>query len=109
MPRQWTRGKFPPLTIQICVTSLWRGLLSKAISHAIQGAGDSVPEQDERNTESETMDASPPPVSEGGTDTPLAVPERPLAEDHPVREAASPLPPDTRSASNDNEGDSIAP
>src|SRR5215216_2017511 len=26
MPRQWTRGKFPPPTIQICVTSLWRGL-----------------------------------------------------------------------------------
>src|SRR5215218_3330322 len=27
MPRQWTRGKFPPPMIQICVTSLWRGLL----------------------------------------------------------------------------------
>src|SRR5215217_5719619 len=26
MPRQWTRGKFPPPMIQICVTSLWRGL-----------------------------------------------------------------------------------
>src|SRR5215217_3292997 len=55
------------------------------------------------------MDTSPPPVSEGGTDAPLALPERPLAEDHPTREAASPLPPVRRSASNDNESDSMAP
>src|SRR5829696_6387690 len=35
MPRQWTRGKFPPPTIQICVTSLWRGL-SRALPRARQ-------------------------------------------------------------------------
>src|SRR5215216_4934766 len=83
--------------------------LSKAISHAIQGTSESVPEQDARNTESETMDISSPPTSEGGTDTPLAVPERPHVEDQPAREATSPIPPVRRSASNDNEGDSIAP
>src|SRR5215211_5520419 len=55
------------------------------------------------------MDISSRPTSEGGTDTPLAVPERPPAEDHPVREATSPIPPVRRSASNDNEGDTIAP
>ena len=42
-----------------------RQALSKAISHAIQGISDFVPDQDERNTESEPMDISSRPTSEG--------------------------------------------
>ncbi len=59
--------------------------------------------------ESETPDTSSRPTSEGAGDVPLTVPERPLAEDHPAREATSTIPPVRSSASNDNEGDSIAP
>src|SRR5215216_1134636 len=83
--------------------------LSKAISHAIQGTSESVPEQDARNTESETMDISSPPTSEGGTDTPLAVPERPPStKDQLASETTSSVPLNKGSTSN-NEGDSIAP
>ena len=51
MPRQWTRGKFPPLTIQICVTSLWRGLtydasqVHSAYSEATRGVKELRPER----------------------------------------------------------------
>ena len=86
-----------------------RQALSKAINHAIQGAGDSVPEQDERNTESETMDISSPPTSEGGTDTPLAVPERPPTQDQLTPESTSSVPLNKGSTGGNNEGDSMAP
>ena len=82
--------------------------VSKAISTAIQGTGDSVPDQDERNTGSRTMDASAPPTSEDGTDAPLALPERTPTEDHPGSKTSTPTPPAERLPS-PKEGDSIAP
>ena len=85
-----------------------RQALGKAIGHAIQGTSDSVPDQDERNTESGSMDTSPPPASEGAADTPLAVPERPPMEDQRASETTSSVPLNKGSTSN-NEGDSIAP
>ena len=91
-----------------------RQALSKAISHAIQGTSDSVPDQDERNTEYDIGAASSPPASESAAGTPLTVAERPPIEDHATKdhstsETTSPIPPVRRSASSDNEGDSIAP
>jgi DNA mismatch repair protein MutL len=83
--------------------------LSKAVSHAIQGAGDSVPDQDGRNTESETAGTSSRrPASEDAADAPLAAPERHPTEDHPASETTSPIPPARRLASN-NEGGSASP
>src|SRR5215211_2097486 len=85
-----------------------RQALSKAISHAIQGTSDSVPDQDERNTESETMDASPPPASEGAADAPLALPERPPPmQDQLASESTSSVP--SKGPTSTNEGDSMAP
>jgi DNA mismatch repair ATPase MutL len=81
--------------------------LSKAISHAIQGTGDSVPDQDERNTASETMDISSPPTSEGAANTPLAVPERPPMEDQLASETTSSVP--LKEPTSDNGSDSVAP
>jgi DNA mismatch repair protein MutL len=84
--------------------------LSKAISHSIQGTGDSaLDHHDGRSTESETPDTSSrPPASEGGADAPLAAQERHLTEDHPASETTSPIPPAKGLASN-NEGGSISP
>jgi len=85
-----------------------RQALSKAINHAIQGTSDSVPEQDERNTEFGSMDASPPPASEGAADAPLAVPERPPPmQDHLASETTSSVP--LKGSTSNNEGDSMAP
>jgi DNA mismatch repair protein MutL len=86
-----------------------RQALSKAISHAIQGISDSVPDQDERNTESETMDISSPSASEGAADTPLAVPERPSTQDQLTPESTSSVSLNKGSSGGNNEGDSIAP
>jgi DNA mismatch repair protein MutL len=83
--------------------------LSKAVSHAIQGASDSVPDQDGQNTEYETVGTSSQhPASEGVADAPLAAPERHPTEDHPASETPSPTPPVKRLASN-NEGGSASP
>src|SRR5829696_6545223 len=55
------------------------------------------------------MEASPPPPSEGGTDAPLAVPERPPPmQDQLASEPTSSVPLNKGSTSN-NEGDSMAP
>jgi DNA mismatch repair protein MutL len=86
-----------------------RQALSKAISHAIQGTSNSVPDQDERSTGSEIMDISSRPTSEGGTDTPLAVPERPPTQDQLTRESTSSVPLNKGSTGGNNEGDSMAP
>jgi DNA mismatch repair ATPase MutL len=87
-----------------------RQALSRAISSAIQGTGDSVPDQDEQNTESETpATSSQSPTSKGGTqDPPLAAPEPHPTEDRSSSEATSPIPPAERLASN-NEGTSASP
>jgi DNA mismatch repair protein MutL len=83
--------------------------LSKAISSAIQGVGDSVPDQDGRNTEYETSSGtSSCPASEGVADAPLAAPKRYTTEDHPASETTSPIPPAKRVAS-DNGGGSASP
>ena len=85
-----------------------RQALSKAISHAIQGTGDSVPEQDEQNAGSEPMDISPPPAREGTADAPLAIPERPPMQNQLASETTSSVPLNKGSIST-NEGGSIAP
>jgi DNA mismatch repair protein MutL len=84
--------------------------LSKAISNAIQGTDDSLPDHDGRNTESETSSGtSSRPTSEGDAqDAPLVAPERHPTEDRPSSEATSPIPPAERLASN-NEGTSASP
>ena len=84
--------------------------LSKAVSHSIQGTGDSVLDpHDERNTEYETAGTSSRhPASEGGAEVLLAAPQRPPTEDHLASETTSPIPPAERLASN-NEGGSASP
>ena len=54
------------------------------------------------------MEASPPTASEGGTDAPLAVPERPPIQDQLASDRTSSVPLNKEPTS-DNEGDSIAP
>jgi DNA mismatch repair protein MutL len=86
-----------------------RQALSMAISNAIEGTGDAVTEQAERNAEFEIAGPSSSHLSsEGdGTDTPLAAPERPPSEGRQANEAPSLMPPSRRSASN-NGGASIS-
>src|SRR5215212_8321022 len=62
--------------------------MSGAVSNAIRGAGDPVPDEDGRDTEAETSDTSSRPANESGADAPLAVPERHPGEDHPASEGA---------------------
>jgi len=83
--------------------------LSKAVSSAIQGTGDSVPDQDGWNTESATLGTSSRrSASERAADAPLAAQERHPTEDHLASETTSPISPAKRLASN-NEGGSISP
>ena len=80
--------------------------ISEAIRNAIQGAGETAPDQDGRTTDPETSDSSLPTASESGIDAPLAAPRPHPAEDHPAGGATSPISPVRRSATN-NEGDSL--
>jgi DNA mismatch repair protein MutL len=71
-----------------------RVAMSRAISSVIQGTGEPVAGQDERNAESAPPDTSSRPASEGGADVPSAVPERNHpTEDYPASETAPTLPP----------------
>ena len=82
--------------------------VSKAISHAIQGAGVPGPDQEGQTTESTVMAySSHSTTSEAASDTPLTVHERPPTEDHPASEKSSPIPPAKELASY-NEGDSAS-
>jgi DNA mismatch repair protein MutL len=82
--------------------------MSGAVSNAIQGTGDRVPDKDGQNTEAETSDTSSRPTNESGADAPLAVPERHAGEDHLASERTSPIPPAKGLVSN-NAGGSISP
>jgi DNA mismatch repair protein MutL len=82
--------------------------ISEAIRNAIQGTGETAPDQDGRTTDFETSDSSLPTASESGIEAPVAAPRTHPAEDHPAGGATSPMSPARRSAS-DNEGGSDVP
>jgi DNA mismatch repair ATPase MutL len=86
-----------------------RQTMSRAISNAIEGTGDTVPKQDERNAESAIPDPSTGTTSGEGTDTPLATPEHPSSDDRLASEEPRPVPTSKRTGtSNDNGGGSIS-
>ena len=82
--------------------------ISEAVRNAIQGTGETAPDQDGRATDFETSDSSLPTASESGIDAPVAAPRPHPAEDHPAGGATSPTSPVRRSAS-DNGGASMLP
>jgi DNA mismatch repair protein MutL len=84
---------------------------SGAVSSAIQGTDDPVPDQDERNTVSATSSGiSYRPVSEGAAAAPSTVSEPHPTEDYPASETAPPVPPPTQAPASDNDGSgSISP
>ena len=77
--------------------------ISEAVRNAIQGTGETAPDQDGR-----TSDSSLPTASESGIEAPVAAPRPHPTEDHPAGGATSPMSPARRSAS-DNEGGSDVP
>jgi hypothetical protein len=80
-----------------------------ATSSAIQGTGEPVAEQDERNAESAPPDASSRPTSEGGADVPSAVPEhKHRTEDYPASETAPPIAPSIQAPASTDGGVSIS-
>jgi len=84
-----------------------REAISEALRIAIGGTGETVPDQDERSEVSETPDATLPPATESGYEAPLAEPERPPPENHPVNETPASVPSARRSAGN-KQGGSIS-
>ncbi len=80
--------------------------ISEAVRNAIQGTGETSPDQDGRTTDSETSDSSLPTASEGDTDVPLAARERHPTQNYPASETLSFIPADKKST-NTNEGDSL--
>ena len=85
-----------------------RQAISEAVRNAIQGTGETSPDQDGRTTDSETSDSSLPTASESGIEAPVAAPRPHPTEDHPVGGATSPMSPTRRSPS-DNEVGSDPP
>jgi DNA mismatch repair protein MutL len=79
--------------------------ISEAVRNAIQGTGDSAPDQDERSTRSDTSSPYPPPAGRSGTDAPLAARERPPAQNYPGNERTSSVPTGKKSTG-PNEGGS---
>jgi DNA mismatch repair protein MutL len=86
---------------------------SGAVSKAVEGTRDHVPDEEGQYTEPETSSvASSPLASEGGAavGAPLAIPERHHTADHPMSEEPPPVAPPQGSASNNNDGGgSISP
>src|SRR5918994_1410398 len=85
-----------------------RQAISEAVRNAIQGTGETSPDQDGRTTDSETSDSSLPTASESGIDAPVAAPRPHPTEDHPAGGETSPISPARRAATN-NEGGSGLP
>jgi DNA mismatch repair protein MutL len=81
--------------------------MSGAVSKAIEGTRDHVPNEEGQYTKFETSSvASSPLASEDGAaaGAPLTVPERQPTEEHPTSEKPPPVPPPQGSASNNNDG-----
>jgi DNA mismatch repair protein MutL len=85
-----------------------RQAISEAVRNAIQGTGETSPDQDGRTIDSETSDSPLPLASESGIEAPVAAPRPHPTKDHPSGGATSPMSPARRSAS-DNEGSSDVP
>ena len=82
--------------------------ISEAVRNAIQGTGETAPDQDGRATDFETSDSSLPTASESGIDAPVAAPRPHLRRIIRWAGRLSPTSPVRRSAS-DNEGGSRRP
>jgi DNA mismatch repair protein MutL len=82
--------------------------ISEAVRTAIQGTGDTGPNQDERSTQSKTSGTSSRPTDEGAADAPVAARQRHPTEDHPAGGVTSPISPARRSASNDEGGSGLS-
>ena len=82
--------------------------MSEAINSAIQGTGEPVAEQDERNPESAPSDTFSRPGIEGGADVPSTLPQGHPAEDYPASEAAPTIAPPTHAPASTDGGVSIS-
>ena len=83
--------------------------MSGAVSNAIRGEDDPVPDQGGRNPEFETSSStSQRMVNEGVADAPSTVPEHPPVEEHPPTETDSSIPLNKELATN-NGGGSTSP
>lgn len=82
--------------------------ISEAVRNAIQGTGETAPDQDGRTTDSETSDSSLPLASESGIDARLPAREHHPAENHPANETHPSIPPSNK-VTNTNEGASMLP
>jgi DNA mismatch repair protein MutL len=84
-----------------------RRAINGAVSNAILGTGDLLPDRDGHSTESEPLDTSTRSVPKGNAaDEPLAAPEPPLKEDNLAGEAAPLIPPTDALATNNGSGSS---
>ncbi len=82
-----------------------RVAMSGAVSNAIRGADDPVPDQGGRNPEFETSSSTASrTVNEGVADAPSAVPEHPPVEEHPPTETDSSIPLNKELATNNGDG-----
>jgi DNA mismatch repair protein MutL len=90
---------------------------SGAVSKAIEGTRDHVPDEESQYTEPDTSSVTSSPLASEGAaaaaaaaGAPVAVPERHPTEDQPTSEEPPPVPPPQGSASNNNDGGgSISP
>ncbi|MDP9439793.1 MAG: DNA mismatch repair endonuclease MutL, partial [Actinomycetota bacterium] len=83
-----------------------REVISEAVRNAIQGMGDSAPEQDGRGRDPGTPGTYPGPANEGGNDASLTARERHPTEGHPANGTHPSVPPGKRSTGT-NKGGSI--
>jgi len=83
--------------------------MSEAINSAIQGTGEPVAEQDERNKVSPPSDTSLVPNDEGGAAAVPSTVTKPLTEEHPASETAPPLPPPYEGPASSNDADRRGP
>jgi DNA mismatch repair protein MutL len=81
--------------------------ISEAVRNAIQGTGETAPDQDGRTSESETSDSSLPTASEGDTDVPLAARERHPTQNYPASETLSFIPADKKSTNTNEAGSGV--